>query len=109
MTHNQAMGDFEDLMQFIEDEAHAEGPEAVAELCAVDARFRLASELLHARKDAHMTQRDLAAASGVQQAEISKIERGEVTPGVTTVDRLLRPLGRRLAVVADDRLARDHA
>jgi predicted transcriptional regulator len=50
-----------------------------------------------------MTQRDLAAASGVQQAEISKIERGEITPGVTTVDKLLRPLGRRLAVVADER------
>ena len=49
-----------------------------------------------------MTQRDLAVASGVQQAEISKIERGEITPGVTTVDRLLRPLGRRLAVIVDE-------
>lgn len=95
------MGDFDDLMQFIEDEARAEGPEAIAELRAFDARFRLAAELLEARKQAHMTQRDLAAASGVQQAEISKIERGEITPGVTTVERLLRPLGRRLAVVAD--------
>src|ERR1700691_599313 len=97
------MGDFEDLIQFIEEEAVAEGPEALAELRAFDARFRLAAELLHARQQAHMTQRELAAVSGVQQAEISKIERGEIAPGVTTVDKLLRPLGRRLAVVADER------
>lgn len=96
------MSDFDDLIQFIEDEAQSEGPNAVAELRAFDARFRIAAELLEARKQAHMTQRDLAAASGVQQAEISKIERGEITPGVSTVDRLLKPMGRRLAVVADE-------
>jgi predicted transcriptional regulator len=49
-----------------------------------------------------MTQRALAVASGVQQAEISKIERGEITPGVTTVDRLLRRLGPRRAAVVDE-------
>ncbi len=71
------------------------------QLRAFDARFRIAAKLLEARRQAHMTQR-LALASGVQQAEISKIERGEITPGVTTVDRLLRLLGRRLAVVVDE-------
>lgn len=96
------MSDFDDLIQFIEDEAQAEGPDAVAELRALDARFRIAAELLEARNQAHMSQRDLAKASGVQQAEISKIERGEITPGVSTVDRLLKPLGRRLAVVVDE-------
>jgi DNA-binding XRE family transcriptional regulator len=96
------MSDFADLIKFIDDEAQSEGPDAVAELRAFDARFRIAAELLEARKQAHMTQRDLAAASGVQQAEISKIERGEIAPGVSTVDRLLKPLGRRLVVVADD-------
>lgn len=96
------VSDFDDLIRFIEDEAEAGGPKAVAELRAFDARFRIASEILEARRQAHMTQRELSAASGVQQAEISKIERGEVTPGVATVDRLLRPLGRRLAVIADE-------
>lgn len=96
------MSDFDDLMRFIEDEARDEGPETVAELRAFDSRFRIAAELLEARKQAHMTQRELAAVTGIQQAEISKIERGEIAPGVSTVDRLLRPLGHRLAVVADD-------
>lgn len=100
------MNDFDKLIQEIEHEAVAEGPAAVTELRALDARFRLAAELLSARTSAHMTQKALAAASGIQQAEISKIERGEVMPKVSTMDRLLAPLGRRLAVVEDrDRLA----
>jgi len=96
------MSDFGELVQFIEDEAVAEGPAAVAQLHAFDARVRLAAELLQARQQAGMTQRELAAASGVEQAEISKIERGEIAPSIITVDKLLRPLGRRLAVVDDD-------
>jgi DNA-binding XRE family transcriptional regulator len=102
MAHNECVADCDELMQFIEDEARDEGPKAVAELCAFESRLRIAIELLAARTQAHMTQRELAAATGVQQAEISKIERGEIAPGVTTVDRLLRPRGRRLAAVADD-------
>jgi DNA-binding XRE family transcriptional regulator len=96
------MSDFGDLMHFIEDEAVAEGPAAVAQLHAFDARVRLAAELIHARQQAGMTQRELAAASGVQQAEISKIERGKIAPSIITVDKLLRPLRRCLAVLDDD-------
>jgi DNA-binding XRE family transcriptional regulator len=95
------MNDFDKLIEDIEQEAVAEGPEAVAELRALDTRFRLAAELLAARTRAHMTQKELAARSGVQQADISKIERGEVVPKVSTMDRLLTPLGHRLAVVED--------
>lgn len=95
------MNDFEKLIDEIEQEAVAEGPAAVAELRAFDARFRLAAELLAARTSAHMSQKELAARSGVQQAEISKIERGEVIPKISTMDRLLAPLGRRLAVIED--------
>jgi DNA-binding XRE family transcriptional regulator len=95
------MKDFDQLLVDIEAEAAAEGPAAVAELIALDDRFRLASELLDARKQAHLSQKELSRRSGVQQAEISKIERGEVVPTLTTMNKLLHPLGRRLAVVED--------
>lgn len=95
------MNDFDKLIQDIENEAQAEGPAAVAELRALDARFRLANELLTARQAAKLTQRQLADKTGVQQADISKIERGEVVPQITTMARLLEPLGRRLAVIED--------
>lgn len=95
------MNDFERLITDIEREATAEGPAAVAELRALDVRFRLASELLSARREADLSQKQLAERSGVQQAEISKIERGEVVPTLMTMNKLLQPLGRRLAIVED--------
>ena len=95
------MNDFDKLIHDIEAEAQAEGPAAVAELRAFDERFRLANDLLTARRSAKLSQKELSRRSGVQQAEISKIERGEVVPQLTTMTRLLAPLGRRLAVVED--------
>ena len=41
----------------------------------------------------------LSERTGVQQAEISRIERGEVIPKITTMDKLLAPLGCHLDVV----------
>jgi DNA-binding XRE family transcriptional regulator len=93
------MNDFDELMLEIEAEAQAEGPAAVAELHAFDTQFALAAALLTARREAKLSQHQLAVASGIQQAEISKIERGQVVPRVTTMNRLLAPLGCRLAVV----------
>lgn len=98
------MNDFDQLIAEIEAEAQAEGRQAVAELRAFDDRFRLASELFAARKAAQLSQKELSKRSGVQQAEISKIERGEVVPTLTTMAKLLQPLGRRLAVVEDPEL-----
>jgi DNA-binding XRE family transcriptional regulator len=92
------MNDFDQLITDIEAEARAEGPAAVAEFDAFNERFRMAAELIEARKAEGMTQRQLAEASGVQQADISRIERGEIEPRETTLARLFAPLGRRIQV-----------
>jgi len=42
-----------------------------------------------ARKRAQLTQRELAAKSGIPQETIARIERGRANPRVTTLDRLL--------------------
>lgn len=99
------MNDFEQLMRDIESEAQAEGPAAVAELAALDTRFALASQLLQLRKQMGVTQKQLATASGINQAEISRIERGEINPTVLTLARLLRPLGSRLSIAPAERQA----
>jgi transcriptional regulator with XRE-family HTH domain len=41
----------------------------------------------------------LAAASGINQAEISRIERGQTNPTASTLTALLAPLGARVGVV----------
>lgn len=47
----------------------------------------------HARRRAGLTQRELAAASGVPQSTIARIELGRLVPRVDTLDRLLRAMG----------------
>jgi len=90
---NDLMNDFDQLLEDIDAEAQAAGPAAVAELRGFQDRFRLASQLLGLRRESKMTQKQLAKASGVQQADISRIERGEINPTTTTASRLAQALG----------------
>jgi transcriptional regulator with XRE-family HTH domain len=49
--------------------------------------------LRHARRRAGLTQRALAAKTGVPQETIARIEAGRTDPRVTTLDRLLEGCG----------------
>jgi transcriptional regulator with XRE-family HTH domain len=55
--------------------------------------------VLEARLEAGLSQRELARRSGVPQAAISRIERGQVSPRVDTLDRLLRACGKDVGLV----------
>lgn len=87
------MSDFDRLISDIEREAKAEGPEAVAELRYLDSHFHVAGQLLALRRRRGLTQRRLSELSGVQQADISRIERGETQPTTVTARRLAEALG----------------
>jgi XRE family transcriptional regulator, regulator of sulfur utilization len=90
MKEYNGMSDFDRLMHDIELEAIAEGPEAVAELRS---NFHIAGQLLALRRRRGLTQRRLSELSGVQQADISRIERGETQPTTVTAKRLADALG----------------
>ena len=83
-------------MAELEAEAAAAGPEAVAEMNILRAHYALANRVYQARKKAGLTQQALAAASGIDQAEISRIELGESNPTMATMVRVLSALGLRL-------------
>lgn len=87
------MGDFDQLIADIEAEAEAEGPQALAELHTFRDQFRLASEIITLRSEANLTQKQLAERAGVQQADISRIERGEIAPTGPTFGKLATALG----------------
>ncbi len=59
----------------------------------------MAHEVRELRKERHLTQKQLAAASGIGQAEISHIERGQTNPTASTLAALLAPLGAHLGVI----------
>ena len=92
---------FADLMRDIEAEAKAEGPRAVAQLARMRHRYSLGAQLAVLRQRQGISQVDLAARSGVAQADISRIERGLSNPTEDTLARLGNVLGVHLAFVDD--------
>ena len=95
--------DFIDLMVQIEAEAAAEGPEGIARSNELRARYRLANQLITLRREAHFSQRKLASVTGIQQSEISRIERGVLAPNESTGTRLASAFGYELALVPSSR------
>lgn len=64
-----------------------------------DARAFYASQvLLQARKEAKMTQSELAEKAGTTKSYISKIENGAIEPGVGLFFRLISALGLRIEI-----------
>ena len=51
-----------------------------------------------ARAQAGMSQTELSAATGIDQSDISKIERGVANPSVSTLSRIADALGARLSI-----------
>ncbi len=94
------MTTFEEAYARVVAEAEAEGPEAVAELRIFEDRYRLASDLIGRRQALHMTQEQLAAASGIRQSEISRIEGGNGNPTLKTIGALARALGAEFRLTA---------
>lgn len=90
---------FDDYVREVERKAHESGPDSVARWEAFNAHFAMARELRDLRKERKLTQKQLASVSGINQAEISRIERGQTNPTSATVNALLAPLGARLGVI----------
>ena len=77
-------------------EAEIFTPEEIAESRA---RVALISSLVEARKAKGLSQQELAELTGVKQPAIARLENGHISPSVDTINKLLAPLGKRLAVV----------
>lgn len=88
---------FEDFVGEVESQAT---PEERRELEAARARFKIGARVLQQRLAAGLTQQQLAEASGVAQADISRIERGQANPTTETLDALARPIGASLDLIA---------
>ena len=70
-------------------------PEEIAES---KLRVALIGELISARKEKGLTQRDLEDLSGVRQPIIARMEKGTTTPNISTVLKVLAPLGKTLYI-----------
>lgn len=69
------------------------------EISASDVRVALIGELVKARHEKGLSQKNLEELTGVKQPVIARLERGTSDPQLTTIIKLLAPLGKTLAIV----------
>jgi DNA-binding XRE family transcriptional regulator len=59
-----------------------------AEYDALEPEFQVIRVLLKVRRERNLTQKQLSELTGINQADISKIERGNANPSLRTLQRL---------------------
>lgn len=69
------------------------------EIAESDLRVSIICELIKARRERGISQYQLEELSGVKQSAIARLERGKGNPTVETLQKILAPLGKKLAVV----------
>lgn len=87
-----------DFDQYLDEEYGAIGTEERTKFEEEAKTFYAAQILLQARKDAKVTQSELAQRVGTTKSYISKIENGLIEPGVGLFFRLINALGLRIDI-----------
>ena len=75
-----------------------ENPEVRTEYAQADAEFSLIEAMITARRDARLTQAELAQKIGTTQSAIARLEAGRVSPSITTLRRYAEAPGHQLRV-----------
>jgi len=70
-------------------------PEEIAES---NLRVSLVNEIIQARQEQGITQKQLEEMSGVRQPIIARLEKGTTDPQLTTVIKVLHSLGKQLVI-----------
>lgn len=73
------------------------------ENAASDLRVAIIDELIKARDEKRISQKQLEELSGVKQPVIARMEKGKTNPRLDTVLKVLAPLGKTLQVVPLDK------
>lgn len=73
-----------------------ENPEVKAAYDELQPEYNIIQAMIDVRKSKNMTQKDLARATGITQADISRIENGTRNPSLEMVKRLAAGMGMRL-------------
>ena len=69
------------------------------EILESDLRDALIGELIKARQERGLSQKKLEELSGVKQPVIARMEKGQTSPQLDTILKVLAPLGKTLAIV----------
>ena len=73
-------------------------PQFLAEWEALEPERQIIRAIMEGREENHMTQKELAEATGINQADISRLENGTANPSLRTLKRLAAGLGMKLKI-----------
>lgn len=73
------------------------------EIVESDLRVALIGEIIKARQEKGISQKKLEELSGVKQPIIARMEKGNTSPQLDTILKILAPLGKTLAIVPLER------
>ena len=68
-------------------------PAFKAEYDALEPEFAIMQAMIDARRESGMTQKQLSEKTGINQADISRLERGNANPSLNTLQRLAAGMG----------------
>jgi transcriptional regulator with XRE-family HTH domain len=75
-----------------------DNPEVRKEYAKVDAEFALIEAMITARREAKLTQAELAEKIGTTQSAIARLEGGRVSPSISTLRRYAEATGHQLQI-----------
>lgn len=73
-------------------------PEVKREYNALAPEFAIIQVMIDVRQTSGMTQKQLADKTGIAQADISKLERGNANPSLKTLQRLAAGMGMKVKI-----------
>ncbi len=71
-------------------------PEFKAEFDALEPEFTIMQAMIDARKESGLTQKQLSEKTGITQADISRLEKGNANPSLRTLQRLAAGMNMRV-------------
>jgi len=72
--------------------------EVKKELKMNESEYKIIEEIIMARKEKNLTQRDLATLIGTKQSNISRLESGNYNPSLDLLNRIAFAVGKELEV-----------
>ena len=84
----------DDFDRLLEEEL--KNPEFKKEWNALEPEFNIIEAMMAARKNSHLTQKELAKKTGINQADISKLENGNANPTLSLLQRLAEGMDMQL-------------
>lgn len=64
----------------------------------MEPEYQLICAIIEARREKNISQQELADATGIDRADISKIENGNANPSLKTIKRVAEGLGKKVEI-----------